>query len=158
MRLKPDNEREQRLRQKELFIYFYLYYLESSHKELIKLEQILDLVIKLRIRILLYFTPINCKAAIECVGNDFKTTLRKNVLTVKQAIESKGGMFIGEDDEGEDLPEGKHIFCFDWSELFNPSFFFHHQSMNEHLNEKGRMRIADRFGDLIQKSIYPNKF
>ena len=73
---------------------------------------------------LVYATPINVGAAQAALGVTFLNAVRGNVATLAESL-------------------GDSVRLLDWSEALQPEYFFHGKLHAEHLNERGRARLAE---------------
>jgi len=149
----PDSATEQEKRRKELFIYFFLHPISESHPLLMKLREMVELAQMLRIRMLFYITPINVEAAIRSVGQEFERYFSMNVKIVEDAFAEQKCVFV-KDTEGNDLCDSLTAYT-DYSRALGSDCFFHTESIDEHLNQKGRRFISKGIRNVVLKLFEP---
>lgn len=125
---RPTNTEEVFYRRKQIYIFHYLHTLSSSHRRLIYLEKILNLLSGTGIKLFTYITPINHQGGVRHVGNGFIDGIRANVLTVKNVISPY-------------LQNGNICFL-NFEEYLTSEYFFHPDELTEHLNQFGRLELA----------------
>ncbi|HND50237.1 MAG TPA: hypothetical protein PLL95_16840 [Anaerolineales bacterium] len=129
-------------RRRQIYIFHYLNALRSNHRRLQDLARILDLLDELNIQVLMYSTPVNYQGAIRHVGEGFVDGIRGNMATLLSVIHPY-------------LREGQVCF-FDLQEYLTSDDFFHVDEMTEHLNQSGRLKLAQRLASEI-KEMMKNK-
>lgn len=124
-------------RRKQIYIFHYLNPLQRDHRRLAYLGKILDLMNELNIRTILYITPMNYEGGRKHVGDGFMKIIRSNAAII----------------QGHILPWlGKgQIGFMDFQELLTPENFFHIDELTEHLNQFGRMKLAQALVCEIEK-------
>lgn len=132
--LKYDTDAENKIKYQTFFIYHYLYKLNENNRKLRLLEQILKCLENEKVKIVMYFTPININAGQKFVGKDFITYFRENVNMVLDMLKTY---------------EKDNLVFENFSELCDCSCFTYDDDPTEHLNEKGRKLLSDR----IMKTI-----
>ncbi|MBN2588510.1 MAG: hypothetical protein JXA96_01505 [Sedimentisphaerales bacterium] len=139
IRLKNDSiEISESERRKELFIYFYLFQIPATHPRLLKIKDVIDLVGNLGGKLLFYITPINIQAANRTVGSEFNNYFLRNVETVKNLLINEKGIFLSDKDINDHDFTNDSVVCIDHSRSLSGEYFFHTESIDEHLNQKGR--------------------
>jgi hypothetical protein len=146
---KSNSEQEERIRKKELFIYFYLYPIVKEHPRLVQLMKTVQLASFLDIKTVFYITPINIEAALKYTGDEFNHFFGKNLEIVKNSLEKTGVLFMGNEVEKNDFSGNEPAVCQDFSNVLGREYFFHIKSIDEHLNQHGRNYISKA----LQKSI-----
>lgn len=128
---------DKRFRYRIVFIFHYLYSLEINHRKLLLLKDIIRLLSDIGIRPLVYVTPINHRAGVKYVGEEFSSYHRMNVDALREA-----------------LGEFYDIISFhDYSMIFDSDLFFHENDTTEHLNENGRAKLACLICDEYKKLV-----
>lgn len=129
-------------RRKELFIYFYLFQIPNNHPRLLKIKDIINLTGNLQSKILFYITPINIQAAIRNVGEEFSHYFSNNIDTVKNFIIKQNGCFLNDKETANHNFKSDSAVCVDYSRSLGSDYFFHSESIDEHLKQKGREFIS----------------
>lgn len=125
-------------RRKQLYIFHYLNELHADHRRLTSFIKIMDLLKELKINVLTYITSINYQGAIRYVGEGFIERVRSNADLVKGIVQP----YI---DSGQ--------VCFlDLQEYLTSENFFHMDELTEHLNQFGRIKIAQALAQEIKKN------
>lgn len=137
---------QQDRRTRELFIYFYLYPISEEHPLLIKLREILSLAKILNCKIMAYITPINIVAARRNVGQEFDSYFSKNLNIVSDVFEKKNSRVITKLEIFNIDFLNDSAICLDYSRGLGSDYFFHDQSIDDHLNQKGRRLISNSVG------------
>lgn len=132
-------------RYKQLFIFHYLYPLRFDHPKLLQLEKIISLIRDMGIKLFLYITPVNYKAGLKYVGNEFQDGLSRTLSTIKShLINIPAAGVVNEFDSCEDILNFQ-----DLSTILDPDYFFNEHESTEHLNEKGREVVAKHISRAI---------
>jgi hypothetical protein len=151
----PDVSPEERRR--ELFIYFYLYPIVEEHPLLTRLKEILQLSRTIDSQMILYITPINIEAALRNVGREFEHYFSKNLKRVKDVFcRERGRLLSNEEINNGDVLNDSAI-CLDYSKELGSDCFFHTESIDDHLNQKGRRFIARGIRDVVLKLLEKNQ-
>jgi hypothetical protein len=124
-------------RRKQIYILHYLNTLNRNHRRFEYLGKILDLLNELKVRALLYITPINYEGGVRHVGNGFIKIIRSNAAVVRDFI----------------CPylENGWVRFLDLQEYLPSDDFFHADELTEHLNQSGRMKLAQALVHEIEK-------
>ncbi len=149
----PDSPTQQERRRRELFIYFFLHPISESHPLLVKLREMVELAQMLSIRMLFYISSINVEAAMRSVGQEFERYFAMNVKVVKDALAKQNCVFV-KDTDGNDLCDRLTAYT-DYSRALGSDCFFHTESIDEHLNQKGRRFISEGIRDITFKLFEP---
>lgn len=128
-------------RRKQIYIFHYLNTLQSDHRRLQDLVRILGLLDELNIHVLMYSTPVNYQGAIRHVGKGFTDGIRANTATLLNVIRP--------------YLKGSTRFR-DLQEYLTSDDFFHADELTEHLNQSGRLKLAERLASEI-KEMMKNK-
>ena len=128
IKTKPQTEEEKLFRLKQIFIFHYTHLLELSHPKVRLIEETLDLLNQMKIKTLLYVTPVNYCAGTKYVGEAFLEIVQRNVDVVSTAIQ-------------EHL-NSNMVHFLDYSRLLTSDYFFHENDPTEHLNQEGRAQLA----------------
>lgn len=115
-------------RRKQIYILHYLNTLQRNHRRLEYLGKTLDLLSELNIRALLYITPINYEGGMRHVGARFMDIVRANAKVVQDYIYP----WLRKDRVG----------FLNLQERLTSDHFFHADELTEHLNQTGRMMVA----------------
>lgn len=124
-------------RRRQIYILHYLNALSRDHRRLEYLGKTLDLLNELNVRALLYITPINYEGGARHVGDGFMDIVRSNVAVVRDFI----------------CPylENGWVRFLDLQEYLTSDHFFHADELTEHLNQTGRMKLAQALIHEIEK-------
>jgi hypothetical protein len=125
----PSTDEEKIYRKKHIFIFHYLHPLVRTHPKLAYLTRIVELCRELDICLLLYITPINYMSGVRHVGSGFIDQMRANAAVIRQEVVS----FLG----------NNSVHFLDLSEALLSDGFFHADESTEHLNQYGRMWLAE---------------
>lgn len=126
-------------RRKQIYILHYLNTLTRDHRRLQYLGRTFDLLNELSVRALLYITPINYEGGTRHVGDGFMNVVRANAKVVQDYIHPW-------------LEKGQTCFL-DLQEYLTSDHFFHADELTEHLNQSGRMILAQRLVQEIEKRL-----
>jgi len=158
LRLSKNNSKTlQKIRKKELFIYFYLYPIYEGHPLLIKLRETMRLARTLDSKIMFYITPINITAALRNVGQEFGHYFSENLKTVKDVFSKEKGRILTDEDIKSYAPLNESSVCLDYSQVLESDCFFHTESIDDHLNQKGRGFISRGAGTVALKLLEKDK-
>lgn len=124
-------------RRKQIYIFHYLNQLQPTHRRLEYLGKILDLLNELKIHLLLYITPINYEGGTRHIGDGFTKIIRSNAAIVQEYVRPW-------------LKTGQVCFL-DLQELLTSEYFFHIDELTEHLNQSGRIKLAQTLVREIEK-------
>ena len=132
----PSSDPEQIFfRKKQIFIFNYLYKLDSDHRKLLSIVNILQSLRESQISAFLYLTPINYQSGCRYVGEAFIEILKKNISLILETVQKYG--------------DDKMIKIADWSMLFDSDKFFHPDFANEHLIDSGRQELAKKIASSV---------
>lgn len=138
----PDVSSEERRR--ELFIYFFLCQVQKDNPRLLRIIDVINLARELKIKILFYISAMNINAAIKYVGEEFNYYYSNNIEIVKNLIIKENGSFLSDKDIAAHNFKSDSVVCADYSRSLGNEYFFHSESIDEHLNQKGREYISKR--------------
>ena len=141
---KEDLDISQEQRRKELFIYFYLFQTPIDHPRLLRIGDIINLAKGLNSKILFYITPINIQSAYRSIGEEFNCYFSHNIDTVRDYIIKQNGCFLSDTESGKNSFSNDSVICVDYSKSLESEYFFHPESIDEHLNQKGRDIISKK--------------
>ncbi len=133
---KPTDVSAAQRRWREIFIFHYLHPLAADHRQMRALRRLLRHLRALDARVAAYLTPVNYQAGVRLVGEAFTAGVAETVSRVLSLMAEEGG----------ETPSGSReqpLVVADWSVLLPEDCFFHRNEPTEHLNEKGRRRLAD---------------
>jgi len=120
---------------RQIAIFHYLHPLAPDHPRLLDAVEMIQRAARMGIKPVVYLTPINHRHGVRVVGERFEQLVAEHVSTLRRALqesaESAGGLFL------------------DWSRAFEDDMFFHPGERTEHLNQAGRLRLAE----LVQAAI-----
>ncbi len=133
---KPADAAAVDFRWRQIFIFHYLHPLAADHRQMRALGHLLRQLRALDVRVLSYVTPINYQAGVRLVGEEFATRVSETVGKVLSLVAEEGG-------EAPVDPAGRRQAVADWSSLLPEDCFFHRNEPTEHLNERGRRRLAE---------------
>lgn len=125
--MKPRNEDEEFARYRHLFIYFHLFELTEENRRLILMKRAAQKALSMKMKVLMYITPVNYQAGERFVGRDFIPLFLKNVTTARD--------YLSNENRGD-------IVFHDFSRLFDSRFFNHMNDPTEHLNQEGRAHLS----------------
>ena len=125
----PATEEQRRFRLQQIFVFHYTNKLAMGHRKLNALENILELLKIMRLPFFAYITPLNVDAGERFVGPEFSVALRENVQIVTDLVYKY-------------LTGSRSVFK-NWSETMHSEYFFHADNATEHLNEAGRIILAE---------------
>ena len=112
--------------------YYYMYSLTPEHRFVKDMLELANLLQENHITVVFYLTPIDYKSGEANLGQKFTIRLRENTQLIKQLLISKNVPLL-------DLSQSLETDKFNWE--LQP---------NEHLNEYGRMFVADELAKYIQ--------
>ena len=123
-------------RRKQIYILHYLKTLVPDHRRLLYLGKTLGLLQNLRIKVLVYITPINYQGGIRHVGDGFVDLIRSNVDVVNNFMSP--------------YFENGLVRFMDLQEYLSSDYFFHADELTEHLNQFGRAKLAQTLVNEIE--------
>jgi hypothetical protein len=130
---KQKSSADDTLRRKLIFVYHYLFTISSSHRKIEYLHRAIDEAASLGIRVFFYIVPINYQGGITSLGERFAESIRGDIEIVKNAIAATGS---------------KNSFN-DYSQLLTVEKFFSPFEAAEHLNQSGRLTLAEKLSEDI---------
>ena len=142
---KPNEPLEIRQRWRIIFIYHYLNILRHNHHQLRSLKKLIELLFKMNVFTVIYLTPINYQAGVRLIGEEFTRIVSKNIAVIKQVITKDH-----ENQSSNIVLKKPGLLFVDWSMTLSDSFFFHENEATEHLNESGRIKLANTILDLVR--------
>jgi hypothetical protein len=140
----PFWEKDRVARLKQLFIFHYMYPLNDSHPKLRLLRDTLTLIRGLGVDVVSYITPVNYQTAITYVGEPFLPAFNSNLRLIHRLTGSNGPASTG---DSPMIPIDGGVFR-DCSTWLDSSYFFNKDNATEHLNEKGRGKLAERIAEM----------
>lgn len=123
-----DNPAEQKVRYRELFAWHYAYTFDQSHPKLLALRDAITLIGRMNATALCYLTPINVEAGRDVHGPRFPDVAAALADQIARALAPA-------------LGTGGHRFA-DFSAALGREFFFKNNLATEHLNARGRDKLA----------------
>uniref|UniRef100_Q07IR4 SGNH/GDSL hydrolase family protein n=1 Tax=Rhodopseudomonas palustris (strain BisA53) TaxID=316055 RepID=Q07IR4_RHOP5 len=123
-----DNPAEQKVRYRELFAWHYAYAFDESHPKLLALRDAITLIGKMNATAVCYLTPINVEAGLDVHGRRFQDVAAALAERIARALAPA-------------LDAGGHRFA-DLSAALGREFFFKNNLATEHLNARGRDKLA----------------
>jgi hypothetical protein len=145
-------EEEKRFRRQQMFIYHYLYGMNHNNRKLRLLKDVIKMLKQLDISIVSYITPINHVSAQKYIGHKFLEAFQVNLEFIFNIFE-KFSQDLGRDLQSFNPEHTSHIIFRDYSLSLTPDYFFHDDDATEHLNERGRLRIAKKLSSLCLNLI-----
>jgi hypothetical protein len=145
IRAKPKHRDEIIFRRKHIFIYHYLYKLEPTHQKLLLLRDLIQLLKDMQLIAVIYITPINFKAGLKYVGDDFMRVFNSNLQVVYDCLGCTSQSALN---NSIFIKERSCIFG-DYSQSLGPEYFFNEDHPTEHLNETGRTFLAKIISNMI---------
>jgi hypothetical protein len=132
---KPKNEDQKIYRLRQIFIYHYMNLLADDHPKIKALEECLRMLSVLQIPLVLYVTPINWEAGRKYVGREFIEAVKSNVSLISNRLSPH--------------QTDNRVRFGDFSTLLEAGCFFSDDNATEHLNQRGRARLADEIMKMI---------
>lgn len=128
----PTTAQQKHFRLEQIFIFHYMHELSAAHP---KIEFLMNCVRILppETRVMFYFTPINYEAGTYYVGSPFNEVIARQVQLIQETF-------------AQALPSERYSL-FDYTSLCPAAEFFHADIANEHLNQVGRMRLAQQISE-----------
>jgi len=115
----------------------YLYYGETIREDSIRLSELVELANlgkKIGIRVIFYITPVDFITCKQYVGEAIVNTFTQNIKKISGALRNK------------------NVELYDFSFLLSPTHFYYGSPYpNEHLNQKGRGKLANQIAELVNK-------
>lgn len=130
-------------RRQQIYILHYLNSLKRNHRRLNYLVKILDLLSDLNIFTLMYITPINCEGAVRHIGEGFMDGVRTNAELLLDVVQPY-------------LKDGQASLL-DLQEKLPSHDFFHADELTEHLNQSGRVKLAEMLVNEVKKIMKNNE-
>ena len=126
-----------------IFQYHYMYPVNSEHRKIKSLKQIIRQLNGDGVAVYCYITPINYEAGSEYCGEIFLEAVKKNLTLIRQEVESElSAALVGND---------ALMFRFDdFAFRFTRNIFFTSHNATEHLRFAGRNFIAQRIVEAEQ--------
>jgi hypothetical protein len=145
IKTKPVHSDEKTFRRKHIFIYHYMHKLEPTHLKLLLLKELIKLLDDMQIFTIVYITPINFKAGLKYIGDEFMRVFNSNLRVVYDCLGCKSQSALG------NFVFVKHrAYAFgDYSQSLGPEYFFNEDDTTEHLNETGRAFMAEVISKMI---------
>lgn len=132
---KPVTEVQRFYRSKQLFIFHYMHPLRADHPKIKALVEVLDALLSMNIRVLIYVTPVNHEAGIRFVSDAFQRQLHENTSIVAKSVAPY-------------LQTGCVKFE-DYGCFLGERYFFNVNNPTEHLNQEGRMALVSKLTDSL---------
>jgi hypothetical protein len=114
------------------YVVKYMGAIKKEDENILSLGRALDIANRAGIRAYVYITPVDYEGGEKYVGEYFKKQIRENVAMVCKAVEEK------------------NIDCIDLSEGVPRSGFDFGSYPNEHLNETGRLFVAEKVSEMLR--------
>lgn len=144
---KPVEKKEIAFRRRCIFIFHYLYSLQPSHRKLRDMKHLIAEARAMQIKLCFYITPVNYISAIQYVGSEFDRVFGDNLRCVIAVLEAEGVYSLNE----ARLSKESSMLYRDLSCSINGSYFFHPDTLTEHLNERGRQFVAEEITQMLLK-------
>jgi hypothetical protein len=119
---KAETEQDRVARLEQIFKFHYTHPLRGDHRRLVQLRELVDLATSMKIEVFTYLTPINYEAGLRYAGASFGIECEASIGTIRKSLNDR---------------------VVDWSQLVPMSGFVSPDIANEHLNERGRVTLAD---------------
>lgn len=145
IRTKPEHKDEIIFRRKHIFIYHYMHKLEPTHRKLLVLRDLIQLLKDMQIVTIVYITPINFKAGLKYVGDDFMRMFSSNLRVVYDCLGCTSQSALN----NPVFVEEQSCFFGDYSQSLSSEYFFNEDHPTEHLNETGRTFMAKIISNMI---------
>jgi hypothetical protein len=142
---RPADARTAEARWRQIFVFHYLHPVAEEHRQLRFLEETLRQLGELRVPVLAYLTPVNHEAGVRLLGDAFVSQVSATVATVLRRMADVAAA-VGA------LPGAPRPTVADWGFLLGEDCFFHRNEPTEHLNERGRRRLADALAGLALRA------
>lgn len=114
-------------RWRQIFIFHYMSPLDPSHPLLSYLKKIIQITNSMKIKLLIYMTPVNYEAGLRYVGDSFMRRIEAN-----QALLAD---FISKENRGNATVRN-------YMTIFKKEFFFSERDPSEHIAFAGRLELA----------------
>lgn len=134
---KPVTEAQRNFRTRQLFIFHYMYSLPAEHPKIKALEAILEQLQTMKVKVLVYVTPVNHEAGKRFAGDEFVRSVRSNVGRIIRSVTP----FL----------KSPRVSFEDYSEFLGDRYFFNPANPTEHLNQDGRLALVARLTAAISK-------
>lgn len=134
---KPVTAEQAAYRKKQIFVFHYLNLLQENNPRLLYLGKALDLLSAIKIKVLVYITPINYQGGIKYVGDGFIDVIRTNTSVVQNFLSPY-------------LDYSEVVRFLDLQEYFESDCFFNADEASEHLNQTGRAKLAQTIAGEIR--------
>lgn len=128
-----------RVRYQQIFAFHYTCPLDPGHHRLATLREIFALLERIGAAAFLYLTPINYEGGQEYVGKDFLEAFLRNVGVVTDLVAP--------------YEETGRVCLVDYSTSLPSSCFFHDEYACEHLNEAGRVSLAQNISAEVLRML-----
>lgn len=133
----PRNDEEKFARYRNVYMWYLNYKLDTQHRKILVLREIIELCIKYKIKLISYITPVNYMQCRNYIGDTFVNSYSNNTNIIRELFDKYKDVNIG---------------CIDYSMLFESEYFIHPHDI-EHLNEHGRKKLANKVSNLIENGI-----
>ena len=132
---RPESESARVERMRALFRFHYMHPLADSNPHLVALGETLTILHRLGVQTFCYITPVNVMAGKRYLGSDFERAIAQNVDVLQRLIRQPAlGVELADESRG-----------------FTSEFFFHDDEPTEHLNERGRLRLANEVANRVSR-------
>jgi hypothetical protein len=145
IRAKPEHRDEIIFRRKHIFIYHYMHKLEPTHQKLLLLRDLIQLLKDMQIVTIIYIAPINFKAGLKYVGDDFMRVFSSNLQVVYDCLGCTSQSALN----NSIFVEERSCVFGDYSQSLGSEYFFNEDDPTEHLNETGRTFMAKIISNMI---------
>lgn len=119
----------------------YMFKLSQEHKLINSMQNLSQLLNTKNVKVVFYITPVDYKTAEQYWGSSFKNNLEENVKFLKKIAKENNADLL-------DLSQDLDTTNFGWQE---------ETYINEHLNEKGRIFVAEAVTNFIGKKYLKTK-
>jgi len=135
VRMRTETAEQKEYRWGQIHVFHYMHPLQADHPKLLLVKETLEEIEKLGAFAVAYVTPINHQAGRKLIGEDFASAVRDQVELVRRQVA-----------ESERRGRARFLDC---STMFGSDCFFHEYDPTEHLNERGRLMLADVIAQVI---------
>ena len=122
-----------RRRAELLFQFHYFFSMDIGENLLTRLSDTLTLLTEAGVKTIIYFTPLNMEAGKELIGESVCDAMNERINWIKENIVNLDKIDIS-----------------DWTSACGSNCFFSRYIANEHLNERGRRKVASLLGDRLR--------
>jgi len=130
-----------------IFTYHYMFPIYKQHRKLINLCQIVKLLQQNDVRILIYVTPINYRAGLKFVGEQFVDVVNSNIKIISESL-------LDLDIHEVQPPKVSPGVFLNYAYRFNSSAFFTSHNSTEHIRFDERTELANRLASVAKEMMH----